>query len=109
MLYKFQKDQNEKSKWLPTKKARQKICTWKGSKNIINLPKLLQCRILKASNTDVNGQVAKAKVLTTAKYIKFDAWARAGTKRCNVKAGECQMAVNAKVFNRVLYKTATKL
>ena len=31
---------------------------------------VLQCRILKASKTDVNG----AKVQTTAKYIQFDAW-----------------------------------
>ena len=27
----------------------------------------------------------EAKVQTTAKYIKFDAWARTGTKRCNAK------------------------
>ena len=40
---------------------------------------VLQCRILKASKTDVNG----AKVQTTAKYIQFDAWARTGTNRCN--------------------------
>ena len=45
---------------------------------------VLQCRILKASKTDVNG----AKVQTTAKYIQFDAWARAGTNRCNAKTGE---------------------
>ena len=38
---------------------------------------VLQCRILKASKTDVNG----AKVQTTAKYIQFDAWARTGTNR----------------------------
>ena len=44
------------------------------------MPKLLQCRILKASKIDANGQVAKAKVQATAKYIKFDAWARTGTK-----------------------------
>ena len=53
------------------------------------MPKLLQCRILKASKTDANGQVAKAKVQTTTKYIKFDAWARTGTKRCITKTGEC--------------------
>ena len=46
--------------------------------------KVLQCRILKASKTDVNG----AKVQTTAKYIQFDAWARTGTNRCNAKAGK---------------------
>ena len=49
------------------------------------MPKMLQCRILKASKIDANGQVAKAKLQTTAKYIKFDAWARTGTKRCNAK------------------------
>ena len=38
---------------------------------------VVQCRILKASKTDKNG----AKVQTTAKYIQFDAWARAGTNR----------------------------
>ena len=38
---------------------------------------VLQCRILKANKTDVNG----AKVETTAKYIQFDAWARTGTNR----------------------------
>ena len=53
------------------------------------MPKLLQCRILKARKIDANGQVAKAKVQTTAKYIKFDVWARTGTKRCNVKTGKC--------------------
>ena len=42
---------------------------------------VLQCRILKASKTDVNG----AKVQTTAKYVQFDAWARTGTNRCNAK------------------------
>ena len=42
---------------------------------------LLQCRILKASKTDVNG----AKVQTTANDIQFDAWARTGTDRCNTK------------------------
>ena len=31
-----------------------------------------QCRILKASKTDVNG----TKVQTTTKYMQFDAWAR---------------------------------
>ena len=49
------------------------------------MPKMLQCRILKASKIDANGQVAKAKLQTTAKYIKFDAWARTGTKRRNAK------------------------
>ena len=68
--------------------------------------KLLQCRIRMAGKTDVNGQVTKAKVQTTAKYIRFDAWARASTKRCNAKTSECYMTVNAKLFNRVLYKTA---
>ena len=42
---------------------------------------LLQCRILKASKTDVNGE----KVQTTAKYVQLDAWARTGTNRCNAK------------------------
>ena len=37
----------------------------------------------------VNGYEAKAKVQTTAKYIKFNAWARTGTKRYNAKTGEC--------------------
>ena len=45
---------------------------------------VLQCRILKASKTDVNG----AKVQTTAKYVQFDAWARTGTNRCNAKTGK---------------------
>ena len=44
---------------------------------------VLQCRILKASKTEVNG----AKIQTTAKYIQFDAWARIGTNRCNAKTG----------------------
>ena len=46
------------------------------------MSKLLQYRILKASKTD-------AKVEATAKYIKFDAWARTGTKRCNAKTDKC--------------------
>ena len=44
---------------------------------------VLQCRILKASKTDVNG----AKVQTTAKYIQFDTWVRRGSNRCNAKTG----------------------
>ena len=43
-----------------------------------------QCRILKASKTDVNG----TKVQTTAKYMQFDAWARTGTNSCNAKTGK---------------------
>ena len=50
---------------------------------------VLHCKILKACKTDMNGQEAKAKVQTTAKYIQFDAWARTGTKRCNAKTDEC--------------------
>ena len=46
--------------------------------------KVLQCRILKASKTDVNG----AKVQATAKYIQFDARARTSTNRCNAKTGK---------------------
>ena len=45
---------------------------------------VLQCRILEAIKTDVNG----AKVQTTAKQIQFDAWARTGTNRCNAKSGK---------------------
>ena len=45
---------------------------------------VLQCRILKAGKTDVNG----AKVQTTARYVQFDAWARTGTNRCNAKTGK---------------------
>ena len=55
---------------------------------------VLQCRILKASKTDVNG----AKVQTTEKYIQFDAWARTATGRCNAKmqkqANLCISAIN---------------
>ena len=39
MLYKFQNDGNKNSKWLQTKNARQKICTWKGFRNLIIVPK----------------------------------------------------------------------
>ena len=45
---------------------------------------VVQCRILKASNTDKNG----AKVQTTAKYIQFDALARTSNNRCNAKTGK---------------------
>ena len=70
-----------------TKKARQKILYMKRNWKPNHCAKtVLQCRILKASKTDVNGTV---KVQTTAKYVQFDACARAGTKRCNAKAGEC--------------------
>ena len=48
MVYKFQNDWNKNSKWLLTKKARQKICTKESAKTV------LQCRILKASKTDGN-------------------------------------------------------
>ena len=48
----------------------------------------MQCRIVKTRKSDVNGLEAKAEVKTTAKYIQFDAWARADTKRCNAKTGQ---------------------
>ena len=40
MLYKFQNNWNKNSKCLQTKKARQKIPTWKGTRNIIIAPKM---------------------------------------------------------------------
>ena len=49
---KFQNDCNKSSKWLLIKKARQKMCRSKGTKNLITV---LQCRILKARNSNVNG------------------------------------------------------
>ena len=67
------------------KKDRTKNMYMKRSQKSNHCTKnLLQCRILKASKTDVNG----AKVQTTAKYIQFDAWARTGTNRCNAKTGK---------------------
>ena len=71
MLYKFQNDWNKNSKWLLTKKARQKMCTWKGTKK------------------------AKAEVKTTAKYIQFDAWARPKgvmLNRSRVNDSKCKTA-----------------
>ena len=43
----------------------------------------MQCRILKARNSDVNGLETKAAVKTTAKYIQFDAWARPKCAKLN--------------------------
>ena len=48
----------------------------------------MQCRIVKTRKSDVNGLEAKAEVKTTAKYIQFDAWARADTKRGNAKTSQ---------------------
>ena len=36
----------------------------------------MQCRILKARKSDVNGLEVKAEVKTTAKCIQFDAWTK---------------------------------
>ena len=36
----------------------------------------MQCRILKARKSYVNGLEPMTEVKTTAKYIQFDAWAR---------------------------------
>ena len=55
------------------------------------------------------GKEAKAKVQITGKYIKFDVWPRRGTRRCIAETGQGQMAVNAKMHARVLYKTATTI
>ena len=66
------------------KKDRTKNMYMKRSQKSNHCTKnLLQCRILKASKTDVNG----VKVKTPAKYIQFDAWTRTGTNRCNAKTG----------------------
>ena len=52
------------------KKDQAKNMYMKRNKNSNHCAKnVLQCRILKANKTDVNG----AKVQTTAKYIQFDA------------------------------------
>ena len=66
------------------KKDRTKNMYMKRSQKSNHCTKnLLQCRILKASKTDVNG----AKIQITGKYIQFDAWTRTGTNRCNAKTG----------------------
>ena len=66
------------------KKDRTKNMYMKRSQKSNHCTKnLLQCRILKASKTDVNG----AKIQTTGKYIQFDAWTRTSTNRCNAKTG----------------------
>ena len=49
---------------------------------------VLQCRILKARKSDVNSLEAKAEVKATAKYIQFDTWASADTKRSNKKTSQ---------------------
>ena len=49
---------------------------------------VLQCKILKARKSDVNGWEAKAKVQITAMYVQFDACGRTGTKRWNAKTGQ---------------------
>ena len=50
----------------------------KNQKSNHSAKNVTQCRILRASKTDVNG----TKVQTTTKYMQFDAWARTGTNRC---------------------------
>ena len=40
MSYKVQNDWNKNSKWHQTKKTEQKICTWKGARNPIIVPKI---------------------------------------------------------------------
>ena len=60
---------------------------------------VLQCRILKASKTDVDS----AKVQATGKYIQFDAWAGTGTNRYNVKAIKFVYLWYKFYFNRTEY------
>ena len=81
------KIQNDcRQKWIDKKYVETKNCA----------KTVLQCRILKASKSDVNGWDTKAKVQTTSKFIQLDAWTRTGTKRCNAKTGEYQTAVSCK-------------
>ena len=87
MLYKFQNDWNKNSKWLLTKKARQKMCTWKGTKNLITVPKLY-CNAEYWRLGIAMWMASSTKVQTTAKYIQFDAWARTDTKRGNAKTDQ---------------------
>ena len=69
------------------KKLDKRMCTWKGTKNLITVPKLyciaeywrLGIAMWMASST---------KVQTISKYIQFDAWARTGTKRSNAKTDQ---------------------
>ena len=82
MSYKVQNDWNKNSKWHQTKKTEQKICTWKGARNLIIVPKIYcNAEYWRLAKTDVNG----AKVQTTENNIQFDAWTRTGTNRCNAK------------------------
>ena len=86
MLYKFQNDWNKNSKWLQTKKARQKICTWKGTRNLIIVPKMY-------CNAEYWRLVAKLMWMVQ-KYKQLQGMynlmhgARAGTNRCNAKTGK---------------------
>ena len=101
---KFQNDWNKNSKWLLTKKARQKMCIRTGTKNLITVPKLycnaeywrLGIAMWMAKRQKYKPMQSiynwmhglEAKVQTTAKYTQSDAWARTGTKKCNVKTGQ---------------------
>ena len=67
------------------KRPDKKMYTKRNQKSNHCAKNVLQCRILKASKTDVNG----AKVQKTANYVQFDAWARTGTNRSNAKTGKC--------------------
>ena len=55
----------------------------KNQKSNHSVKNITQCRMLKASKTDVNG----TKVQTTTN-MQFDAWARTVTNRCNAKTGK---------------------
>ena len=41
--------------------------------------------------------------------MKFKSWARTSIRKYDAKASQGQMAVNAKILTRALYKTATTL
>ena len=63
----------------------------------------MQCRILKARKSDVNGLEPMTEVKTTAKYIQFDAWARPKgvmLNRSRVNGSKCKNAYYCSIEKR---------
>ena len=85
MLYKFQNDWNKNLKWLQMEKARQKICTWKGTRNLIIMPKMY-CNAEYWRLAKLICMVQKYKQLQGIYSLMHGT--RAGTNRYNAKAGK---------------------
>ena len=83
------------------KKSRQKIFTWKGTKNLSIVPKLYAVQNNESLEKWCEWLRSKGKRTNHCKVYTIW-WAGINIQRCNAKTDQGLMVVNAKILTRVL-------